>query len=117
MGIRLVGYALSTHWSHLSERARLVLAQMCYVAKDTSTNGHAPGTYWGGHQTLIISVLGQDPEALSEAELRTAQRKIKRAVQELKDAGAVTLASSASRGRTAVYRVHPDEFTKGETCG
>ena len=35
MGIRLVGYALSANWSHLSERARLVLAQMCYVAKDT----------------------------------------------------------------------------------
>ena len=93
------------------------LAEAGYVAKDTSTNGHAPGTYWGGHQTLIITVLGQDPEALSEAELRTAQRKIKRAIQELKDAGAVTLASSASRGRTAVYRVHPDEFTKDETCG
>ena len=31
MGIRLVGYALSPNWSHLSERARLVLAQMCYM--------------------------------------------------------------------------------------
>ena len=65
MGIRLVGYALSANWAHLSERARLVLAQMCYVAKDTSTNGHAPGTYWGGHQTLIITVLGQDPSRVA----------------------------------------------------
>ena len=32
MGIRLVGAALSANWSHLSERARLVLAQMCYIA-------------------------------------------------------------------------------------
>ena len=113
MGIRLVGYALSTHWSHLSERARLVLAQMCYVAKDVSTAGHAPSTYWGGHQSLILLVLGQDPETLSEAELRTAQRKVKRAIQELKDAGAVTLESPASRGRHAVYRVHPDPIEKG----
>lgn len=74
MGIRLVGAALSANWSHLSERARLVLAQMCYVAKDVSTAGHAPSTYWGGHQALILLVLGQDPETLSEAELRTAQR-------------------------------------------
>ena len=36
MGIRLVGCALSASWAHLSERARLVLAQMCYVAKDTN---------------------------------------------------------------------------------
>ena len=91
MGIRLVGAALSANWVNVSERARLVLAQMCYVAKDVSTNGHAPGTYWGGHQSLIVLVLGLDPKALSDAELGVAERKIRRAVQELKDAGAITL--------------------------
>jgi hypothetical protein len=113
MGIRLVGAALSANWVHVSERARLVLAQMCYVAKDVSSNGHAPGTYWGGHDTFIISVLGQDPGALSDTELSTAQRKIKRAIQELKEAGAVTLQCPASRGRHAIYRVHPDRIEKG----
>ena len=113
MGIRLVGCALSASWAHLSERARLVLAQMCYVAKDVSANEHAPGVYWGGHHALIITVLGQDPEALSEVEMRTAERKIRRAIQELKDAGAVTLQSSASRGRMAIYRVHPDKIQEG----
>lgn len=117
MGIRLVGYALSANWAHLSERARLVLAQMCYVAKDTTTNGHAPATYWGGHHALIISVLGKDPDALSPGELIAAQKAIKRAIRELSDAGALTLQTPAARGRTAVYRVHPDDFTKGQTCG
>lgn len=117
MGIRLVGYALSTHWSHLSERARLVLAQMCYVAKDTSTNGHAPGTYWGGHHALIVSVLGKDPDALSAAELEVAERMMRRAFQELTRAGAITLEIPAARGRMAVYRVHPDQFKEGSACG
>ena len=48
-----------------------------------------------------------DPDQLSPTELATAERKIRRAIQELKDAGVVTLASSSSRGRTAVYRIHP----------
>lgn len=113
MGIRLVGAALSANWSHLSERARLVLAQMCYVAKDVSTAGHAPSTYWGGHQALIVSVLGKDPTTISDAELVAAEKMIKRAIRELKDAGAVTLESPASRGRHAVYRVHPDPIEKG----
>ena len=113
MGIRLVGAALSANWSHLSERARLVLAQMCYVAKDVSSNGHAPGTYWGGHNSLILTIVGKDPDALSPTELETAQRMIKRAIKELKDAGAITLQCPASRGRTAVYVVHPDQIEKG----
>lgn len=113
MGIRLVGAALSANWSHLSERARLVLAQMCYVAKDVSSNGHAPGTYWGGHESLILLVLGKDPATLSPTELDTARRAIKRAIHELKEAGALTLQCPASRGRTAIYRVHPDQIQKG----
>ena len=109
MGIRLVGCALSANWADLSYAARLTLAQMYYVAKDVSTNGHAPGTYWGGHRGLIVSVLGLDPDALNPTDLASAERRIRRAIQELKDAGAVTLQSSASRGRTAIYRVHPDK--------
>lgn len=113
MGIRLVGAALSANWSHLSERARLVLAQMCYVAKDVSSNGHAPSTYWGGHHTLIVTVLGLDPNALSPAELAVAERKIRRAIQELTQAGALSLQVPAARGRMAVYRVHPDKIQEG----
>ena len=106
MGIRLVGAALLPDWAHLSDRAHRVLVHMCYVAKDTATNGHAPATYWGGHDVLILTCLGVDPDQLGEAAHDTAARKIKRAIQELKDAGALTLMSPASRGRHAVYRLH-----------
>lgn len=117
MGIRLVGAALSVEWAQLSHAARLTLVQMCYVAKDVSTNGHAPGTYWAGHHGLILTVFGVDPGTLNPTELASAERRIRRAIQELKDAGAVSLQSPASRGRTAIYRVHPDKIQEGQTCG
>lgn len=110
MGVRLVGLALAPDWSVLSDRARLVLVHMAYTAKDSTSNGHAAGTFWAGHSALIVGVLGLDPDSLSGPELEAAQHKIKRAIQELKQAGAITLTSTATRGRTAVYRVHPDRF-------
>lgn len=105
MGIRLVGAALNPDWAHLSDRAHRVLVHMCYVAKDAATNGQAAATYWAGHDVLILTCLDVDPDKLSQTEHDTAARKIKRAIQELKEAGAVTLISAASRGRTAVYRL------------
>jgi len=110
MGIRLVGMALNPSWSILSDRARVVLLQMCYVARDLGTADTAGGQYFGGHRNLIISVLGRDPDALDEAALRTAKRSIERAVKELKTAGAVTLISSAGRRHQAVYGLHPNRF-------
>lgn len=108
MGIRLIGQALLPDWACLSDRAHRVLIHMAYTAKDTASNGYAAATYWAGHEPLIIAVLGLDPDQLTRTELEVAQRKIKRAVQELKEAGAITLISSASRGRTAIYRIHPN---------
>lgn len=110
MGIRLVGLALNPSWCVLSDRARLVLLQMCYVARDLGTAQTAGGQYFGGHANLIISVLGKDPDALDEAALRTAKRTIERAIKELKDAGAVTVVSSSARHHQAVYGLHPNRF-------
>ena len=112
MGIRLIGSALLPDWSGLSDRAFRVLIHMAYTAKDTATNGYAAATYWAGHEPLMIAVLGVDPDRMSDVERDTAARKIKRAIQELKDAGLVTLVSSASRGRTAVYRLTIDPSAK-----
>ena len=113
MGIRLVGAALNPAWAGLSDGARVVLIQMSYTAKDTATNGYAAATYWAGHAPFIVSVLGLDPDLLSPTELDNADRRIKRYVRELKDAGAVTLVTAASRGRHAVYSVHPDRYPEG----
>jgi len=110
MGIRLVGLALNPSWCVLSDRARLVLLQMCYVARDQGTEQTAGGQYFGGHDGLIISVLGKDPDALSSAAKATARTYIKRAIKELKDAGAVTLVTSSARRHQAVYALHPNRF-------
>lgn len=110
MGVRLVGEALNPAWAGLSDRARLILLQMAYVARDKAAEGRAAGVYFGGHRSLIVNVLGEDPDRLDQAALDLAEQKIKRAVQELKKAGAITLIVSPSRGRNAVYEVHPDRF-------
>lgn len=114
MGIRLIGSALMPDWSGLSDRAFRVLIHMAYTAKDTATNGHAAATHWAGHEALIIAVLGLDPDQLSDAEREAADKKIQRAIRELKAAGALEVISSGSRGRVPVYRlhVHPWEDTK-----
>lgn len=110
MGIRLVGHALNPSWAGLSDRAARVLVQMCYVAKDTATNGHAAGVYWAGHSTLIIAVLGLDPDQLTAKQLEAAEKAIQRAMRELREAGAVSVVSAAARGRNAVYQLHPDRY-------
>ena len=110
MGIRLVGLALNPSWAILSDRARVVLLQMCYVARDQGTAQTAGGQYFGGHDNLIISVLGKDPDALSPAAKATAKTYIKRAIKELKVAGAVSLMTSSAPGHQAVYNLHPNRF-------
>lgn len=110
MGIKLVGDALNPDWHVLSDRARLILIHMSYVAKDTSSNGHAAGVYWAGHKTLMINVLGIDPDQLTEQEFDAADAKIQRAMRELRHAGAVTVLRSASRGSNTEYEVTPGRF-------
>jgi hypothetical protein len=110
MGVRLVGAALNPAWAGLSDRARLVLLQMCYVARDQGTSTQAARLYFGGHKALIISVLGKDPDTLTRSNLETSEKVIARVVKELKSAGAVVLVSSSAPGRTAIYEVHPERF-------
>ena len=110
MGVRLVGEALRPDWCILSDRARLVLVQMCYVARDRATADTAAQVYFGGHRELIRTVLGLDPDALTATQLDTAERAVKRAVKELKDAGAITLVSHPVKGQRAVYQVHPNHY-------
>ena len=63
-----------------------------------------------------VPVVVPPPAPVTEAD-KTSQKAIKRAIRELSDAGALTLQTPAARGRMAVYRVHPDDFTKDSTCG
>ncbi len=110
MGVRLVGEALRQDWCVLSDRARLVLLQMCYVARDRATADTAAQVYFGGHKELMKTVLGLDPDRLTGTQLDTAERAVKRAIKELKDAGAITLLSHPVKGQRAVYQVHPGHY-------
>ena len=110
MGVRLVGEALRPDWCILSDRARLVLVQMCYVARDRATADTAAQVYFGGHRALIRDVLGLDVDTLTRTQTETAERTIKRTIKELKDAGAVSLVSHPTKGQRAIYAVHPGHF-------
>lgn len=108
MGIRLVQGALSPVWLHLTERARLALAHMALVAHDTGTPNSRRACWWEGLDVLMLKVLGLTPHELTNAEYKTAYRKIQRVIKELKDAGAIEVIEPGRRGHNAVYRLHPD---------
>lgn len=110
MGVRLVGDALRPDWCILSDRARLVLVQMCYVARDHGTPTQPARQYFAGHRALILNVLGKDPDTLSKSNLDTSEKYIQRAIQELRKAGAITLVHAAAPRQNAVYEVHPNNF-------
>lgn len=110
MGIRLVGLALRPDWAVLSDRARVVLVSMCMVALDTPSGGKEAGLYYKGHRALMTDIYGTDWKALDAKQKEAAEKVVKRAIRELKEAGAITLVSSASYGKVAEYRIHPDRF-------
>lgn len=110
MGIRLVNEALSPAWGTLSETARLVLIAMCRTALDKTGGGGIERRYFGGHEDLILTLTGRDshdPEWARTREHLAAQRRIKRAVRELVDAGAIICIQAANGRRKAIYEVLP----------
>lgn len=110
MGIRLVGLALNNSWGGLSDRARVLLISMCKTALDTTSGGKAAGLYYMGHRALMTDVYGTDWAALDTKQKEAAEKVVKRAIRELKEAGAITLVSTASYGKVAEYSVHPERF-------
>lgn len=104
MGARLVSLALQPDWATLSPNARLVFITMCQMSQDRDNNGHPPRTYWGGHGTLAALLFGSEEDA--------SLRKVRRAIAELTDAGAVELLHPAHRRRQATYLVAPDNWPK-----
>ena len=110
MGIRLVTEALSPEWGHLSETARLVLIAMCHTALDKATGSNPARLYFGGHETLILALTGNDssdPTWSGTKGHQAAQRRIRRAVRELVDAGVIELRQRANGKDHAVYRIFP----------
>lgn len=106
LGARLVGAALNAYWAaRLNPVERLVLVTMAHTAHDTANgNGHAAGEYWGGHDVLMATVLGDIPNP-GTTEYNNAKKLIQRAVATLIEAGAIERTAAAHRGRQARYKV------------
>lgn len=98
MGATLASAAI-TRWPHLTDRARLVLVTMCLQARDRATGSIPAATYYGGHHDIAARMFGV--EEPTDADLL----KVKRAMKELRESGAVVVAQPACRGRTTVYRL------------
>ena len=110
MGARLVTQALNPVWANLSDTARLVLIAMCHTAKDQPAPGAPAQRYFAGHDNLILTLTGEDgalPPYRGSTAHKNAQRRVKRAIQELTEAGAIELVEPAHRGRQATYLVTP----------
>lgn len=109
MGARLVSLALQPEWATLSPTARLVLVGMCHTARDKEAEGVPARTYWGGHGHLSIVITGDDTPA--------GRQRVKRAIGELIEAGAIERIGSAHRARQMTYLVQPDAWPNQPKLG
>lgn len=102
MGIGLVKEALLPAWKDLTPFARLVLVQMASTAYDDTVDGVEGRLFWGGHAFISVMLLGVGDDT---PEWPAAQRRVRRAVRELMEAGAINYRKKASAGGRAVYEI------------
>lgn len=104
VGIALVKEAMAPQWAELSPFARLVLVHMATTALDHTVNGLDPRLYYAGHGPLCLFVAGVGEEAGTA--YSSALRRVRRAIKELTEAGAIVQARPAVNGRNAVYELN-----------
>lgn len=106
MGAGLVGAVLNPQWAQLlTPTERLILITMAHTALDPGQrNGRPPAEYWGGHEVLMITVLGELPERNSVA-YDNAKKLIQRAIAALVQEGAIVRLSAGRRGHPARYKI------------
>ena len=108
MGIQLLLAAQSPQWAGLSDRAYRVLTYMCGAALDTSNDGRPCRLYTGGHDRILRTLYGRDEITDNERQM------LKRAIRELREAGAITVARPASFNKFPHYRIEvngiPESF-------
>lgn len=105
IGAALVGATLNAEWAQrLTPTERLVLIAMAHTALDPGqTNGRAPCEYWNGHESLMLTVLGDLPRGSTAHS--NGLKLIQRAIGKLLKEGAVELLSSGRRGHRARYKI------------
>jgi hypothetical protein len=99
VGATLVAQAIQK-WSHVSDRAFRVLVAMAVTAKDRASRDTPPNLYFGGQDHLARAVR-RDRGGTEENAIRT----VKRAIQELTQAGAIRCTQVAVLGSNAVYEL------------
>jgi hypothetical protein len=97
VGWDLVEPLLRGHWAELSGSARLLLARMALSALDDGQ----PPRYFGGHEELAQTLDGQlhDVGPKRDAQLR----RVRRLLDQLRQAGAIEIAKTAHLGHRAEY--------------
>lgn len=96
MGARNVGLAYAK-WGHLEDQPFRMLVFMALSSKDRDERP----LFWGGREALAVG-LGR----LGSARDPTTERVVRRNVEALKQAGAITLVQRPHRGRNAGYRLN-----------
>lgn len=94
---------------HLRGNAYKVLIAMSMTALDKPIQGRPASLYWGGWDSLAIT-LGYDDAARGSA----GHNAVARAIRELRSANHVTPMVDAARGMRQSYLVHPGGFQKPE---
>ena len=111
MGAQLAKAAMQPHWAvQLDYAARVVLTHMALTALDYDTAKNAARLYFGGYKGIILALTGTDPDNMNEDEYRRAFERVKKIIQRLVKAGAITITQRATNGTHSCYEIHPDRF-------
>lgn len=105
MGAGLVAQALTPPWPALmTSTEQVVLIAMSLSARDTSSKTIEGGMWWGGVESLVMALEGNEIEVGSK-EWNSARQKVRRALRRLESVGAIKKLQDATNHRRAVWRI------------
>lgn len=110
VGIEIVK-AAAVYGNRLSGNAYKVLVAMSVSALDKPSNGRPASLYWGGWDSLALTLGHEDATRNS-----SGHKAVKRAIKELRDGQHISPMTTAARGSRQSYMVHPGGL-KGDQNG
>ena len=84
----------------LTDRARLALDHMCWLARDTPSEEQPAAEYWGGHVSIGMALLG-----LEKGGTKSGQNAVRLAVAELLAAGLIEKIEGGTGRHRTRYRI------------
>lgn len=111
MGARLARYALGPWWAHLDPAPRCLLGYMASVTYDVAKNGTPAGRFFQGRGVLVLAYTGI---AENEPGYEAAERRIRRYISTLVEAGAIRVVRPGYRGQHAEYELLVDPLRMGQ---